>query len=239
MRARSFAALSAVMYFLSALAFFCLIGIDVFPEDGFSHLIKFVTALSVFICGYAAAFFRCITLNNSEAKQQHMKRALIFLFAAYLFILIDFTLIDNSFGRQISNIFIRRPDEITLYLKNNTNLIPFETVRLFIKGWMRNSVSFSVFAENILGNLVAFMPLAFFVPAFFRYFRRPICFFAVTTVTVIVIELLQALLLTGSADIDDYILNAAGAMLAFFLLRIKAVGVVLNKITLGVWSKDI
>lgn len=239
MRARPLAALSAVMYFVSITAFFCLIGIDILPDDRFPHLVKFITASLVFICGYAATLFRCIQADSAETAHRLMKQTLIFLFAAYLLVVLDFTLIDNSFGRKISNIFTRSPEQISDYLKNNTNLVPFATVRLFLRGWRCGAVSFPVLAENLAGNLAVFMPFSFFIPLFSRRFRKPLNFFFLISAVVIAVELLQAVLLTGSADIDDYILNVIGAMVAFFILRLGVIGEFLNRITFGVWEENI
>lgn len=236
MRARPLAAISAVMYFLSILAFFCLVGIDVFPNGVFPHLAKFIAAFLVFLCGYTASFFRCIQADNSETAQRIMKKTVIFLFAAYLLIVIDFTLIDNSFGRQVSNIFSCPPNVISDYFKNNINFIPFETVKLFFRGWIRGTVGFSVLSENIFGNLAVFMPFAFFIPMLSRNLRHPMKFFGLVSAVIIAIELFQVILLTGSADIDDYILNATGAVLAFLIFNFKPVSDFLKKLTFGAWE---
>ena len=56
--------------------------------------------------------------------------------------------------------------------------------------------------------------------------------------SVITVELLQLLFLTGSSDIDDVILNTAGAMLLYGVLRIKGVSRFISKITFGVWETE-
>lgn len=236
MRARPLAALSAVMYFVSVTSFCCLVGIDILPDGRFSHFAKFITAFLVFICGYAATAIRCVQTESSETAHRIMRRTLIFLFAAYLLVVADFTLIDNSFGRKISNIFTRSPEQISEYLKNNTNLIPFATVRLFIRGWRRGALSFSALAENLMGNLAVFIPFAFFIPLLFGKFRKAGRFFALISAVVVAVEILQAVLLTGSSDIDDYILNVLGATAAFFLFRSKPAGGLLSRLTFGVWE---
>lgn len=237
MRARPLAALSAVMYFVSVTAFCCLVGIDILPDGRFPHLVKFITAFLVFICGYAATAIRCVQTESGDAAHRIMRRTLVFLFAAYLLIVLDFTLIDNSFGRQISNIFTRSPEQISEYLKNNTNLIPFATVRLFVRGWRCGALGFSALAENLAGNLAVFMPFAFFIPLLFERFKKAGRFFALISAVVVAIEILQAVLLTGSSDIDDYILNVSGAMAAFFCFKTKLFGRLLSRLTFGVWEE--
>ncbi len=70
---------------------------------------------------------------------------------------------------------------------------------------------------NIGGNILLFVPLGVFLPACFMKLRR----FHKTALAVIVIiscvELIQALTLLGSCDIDDLILNTAGACIGYGL----------------------
>ena len=93
----------------------------------------------------------------------------------------------------------------------------------------------SVF-ENVFGNFVAFMPLPFFTVCLFKKINKWYTLFAVTLISVLLIELLQLLLLTGASDIDDVILNVSGAMLFYALLRIPAVSRLLTRFTMGVWE---
>ena len=51
--------------------------------------------------------------------------------------------------------------------------------------------------------------------------------------SVLVIEVLQLVFLTGSADIDDFILNVGGAMAAYGILNIDKVKRGINKILFG------
>lgn len=54
------------------------------------------------------------------------------------------------------------------------------------------------------------MPLPFFTVCLFKRINRWYSVLAVTLTSVLLIELLQLLLLTGSSDIDDVILNVSG-----------------------------
>ena len=79
------------------------------------------------------------------------------------------------------------------------------------------------------------MPLPFFTVCLFKKIDKWYTVFAVTLVSVLLIELLQLLLLTGASDIDDVILNVSGAMLFYALLRIPPVSRFLTRFTMGVW----
>ena len=146
---------------------------------------------------------------------------------------IDFTLINNSFGRSISNIFLADKATVSDYLANKINLVPFATVKLFVNAYRESKLETLVVLENIFGNLVAFMPFAFFVPNIFKKVNSTLKFFVCISVCVLIIELLQIVFLTGSADIDDFILNASGAMAAYGILNISKIKYGINNFLFG------
>lgn len=162
-----------------------------------------------------------------------VKAVCIFLFVIYTFLIVDFTLINNSFGRNITNIFTAETSQINEYISQKINLIPFATIKLFVNAYKTEALEPHIVFENILGNLVAFMPFAFLIPKVFSKINSAIKFLITISVSVIIIELLQLLFLTGSADVDDFILNVGGAMLFYFCLKLKPVDRFINKILFG------
>lgn len=144
-----------------------------------------------------------------------VKSILVCLFLIYTLAVIDFTLINDNFGRNISNIFLADKQTVNEYLSQKINLIPFATVKLFINAYKDANLGTFVVFENILGNLFVFMPFAILVPELFKKINTALRFFVVMAVGVLIIEALQILFLTGSADIDDFILNVGGAMAAY------------------------
>ena len=141
------------------------------------------------------------------------------LLVVYIFLLAYFTLMDNTFGRNIFNIKNLSYQAFVNYINNSVNLIPFATIKLYISGLKNNAISTGYFVVNILGNLLLLMPLAFFAPTLVckinRFYKFVMVIFAVS----ILIEILQILFLTGSCDIDDVILNVLGAALAYPLFK--------------------
>ena len=97
-----------------------------------------------------------------------VKSILVCLFLLYTLAVIDFTLINDNFGRSISNIFLADKQAVNEYLSQKINLIPFATVKLFINAYKDANLETFVVFENILGNLFVFMPFAFFVPSIFK-----------------------------------------------------------------------
>ncbi|MBQ8740723.1 MAG: VanZ family protein [Clostridia bacterium] len=162
-----------------------------------------------------------------------VKSILVCLFLLYTLMIIDFTLINDSFGRSISNIFLADKATVNEYLSQKINLVPFATVKLFIKAYKDSNLDTLVVIENILGNLFVFMPFAFFVPYIFKRINSAFKFLLCISVSVLIIEVLQIVFLTGSADIDDFILNVAGAMLAYGVLNVPKIKRTVNKFLFG------
>lgn len=101
---------------------------------------------------------------------------------------------------------------------NHTSLVPFHTIRSM---WYVHNFDGYIgqFATlNIIGNIIAFMPAAFFLPLMRLKFRSFFRFAFFLAFIIISVELLQFFTLTGSMDIDDFILNFGGVMTLYILL---------------------
>lgn len=123
--------------------------------------------------------------------------------------------LDPDFGRTITHDVISFQD----YIRSHVNLNLFQSIQLFIDGYQMGVVSVETLLRNLVGNMVVFMPMAYFLPILFskqrkfRYFL-PTLFFIVFSV-----EALQVFLRTGSGDIDDLFLNVVGGVLMFIVLK--------------------
>jgi glycopeptide antibiotics resistance protein len=98
------------------------------------------------------------------------------------------------------------------------NIVPLHTISNYIKA--SSHINMSIVVMNIAGNVLAFMPLGFFLPLLFRRylnFGRALLFFFGTTLTV---ECLQFLFHVGSFDVDDLILNTVGGAIGFLIFKI-------------------
>ena len=119
--------------------------------------------------------------------------------------------------------FGRRSMELTReeYMETCVNFQPFHTVyHIYIKGYVNGYVSARYTLLNLQGNLIAFMPFAFFLPCFFPKQRHWYLFLPTILLTVCAVEGMQLLLMVGSCDVDDLILNVGGAFLLFWILKI-------------------
>jgi glycopeptide antibiotics resistance protein len=72
---------------------------------------------------------------------------------------------------------------------------------------------------NIGGNLLAFMPLGALLPLATPYFRKASRVGGAALLLSGAIELVQWMTATGTCETDDLLLNGAGALIGFMLLR--------------------
>lgn len=166
-----------------------------------------------------------------------VKTVMICLFLIYTLLIIDFTLINDSFGRNISNIFLADKTLVNEYLSQKINLVPFATIKLFIKAYKESNLKPHIVIENILGNLLAFSPSTFFVPRIFKKVNTALKFLLCISCAVLTVEVLQIVFLTGSADIDDFILNVGGAMAVYGVLAIPKIKRTVNKLLFGEYNE--
>ncbi len=106
------------------------------------------------------------------------------------------------------------------YLRFSVNLVPFQTIGEYLLRIGRDSAYFTLAVRNIGGNFILFLPMGIFLPMLFSAMRK----FWKTSLTifgmVLSAEMLQLLLRRGIFDIDDFILNMAGAVLGYFIYKL-------------------
>lgn len=145
-------------------------------------------------------------LNNDD--KIYKKNISCYLFTYFCF-LICFTMFLKRTGVGLIN------KEYFDYYINSINLIPFKTIAEYLK----NVCNLNVFIYNIVGNLIALIPLAFLcVLKNDKYINIKNQFFILSAIT-IVIETFQLIFCSGRFDIDDFILNVGGAILFLTLIK--------------------
>ena len=103
-------------------------------------------------------------------------------------------------------------------MQQYVNLVPFKTIRLY---WRLltdpvRPVLTRLAIYNLAGNVLLFLPMGILIPAIWKTFRKPFAVLLPVALLVISAEILQVLLLAGSCDIDDLILNLLGTALGYF-----------------------
>lgn len=98
------------------------------------------------------------------------------------------------------------------------NLEPFYTIRRFLIHYRRTGSLSSLF--NLLGNVAILIPLGVLLPVMFRPMRRVWLFVPLMAAVCAGVEWLQWYTGLGIADIDDSILNFAGAIAGWIVTRL-------------------
>ena len=184
------------------------------------HLIGMESLLQAGILIAGVAFFgTCFLLaGTTRAKRPKAARfAMAVMFAVYLLVLLWLL-----FGGE-RNYYHWWSSE------NRYSLKPFQTIRLYIDAYHNRTLRIRQVASNLIGNVILFMPMAWFVPFLFKGMRKWYIFLPCMLVLICLVELVQFGTGRGSMDIDDVILNFSGVILGFIILW--------NPLTVKLWKK--
>jgi len=100
------------------------------------------------------------------------------------------------------------------------NLVPFQTLAIYLR-----NLGSEFWLRNLFGNLALLLPLGLLgpiaLPALDRWWRVALLAFLVSTA----IELTQLAVPDRSADIDDVLVNVAGALIGYVLFLATRVAV--------------
>lgn len=219
------------MYLIAALL------VAVYAVLGFDRMIMIhpVVRLMILALICLSSYFagRLISLTVEEKYGSRIMRyTFVFFFILYILLIINFMLFDSFYGRANTVRFLNwNKETFSFYIKESLNLIPFKTVFIFVKGFFDGSIRKDVALVNLLGNLFAFVPLAFFLPLLFKKLKSFKRFIITVMLIVAAVEFIQLLMLTGSFDVDDFILNVGGAALGYKLFHLPTANRLINKIT--------
>lgn len=188
----------------------------------FSPFSRILIYLLVIILMYLASFI----IKSSKL----MKINIIIWFTLYLLLLLTLTLFDSYFFRQ--NYFITdwTKEMYEIYFSKYFNIIPFRMLKIYIIGLNNHTISLSMFLYNILGNILAMMPLSFFLPSLFKRQNKTWVFILTIAIIVLSIEITQLLTYSGTCDIDDFIFNVSGAIIFFKIIHIDKIKKIINRI---------
>lgn len=153
----------------------------------------------------ALCFCALLTLSVRPWSGRRRQRVwLAILFAYYLWVLANILFFDAALGRGGGG--------------GGVNLEPLRTVRNYLRAYALGNIRLELVILNLAGNLAAFAPMGVFLPALFRAQRNLLLFLMTIVLLVGAAEMVQYLTATGSCDIDDLILNTAGALAVWLLL---------------------
>jgi len=122
-------------------------------------------------------------------------------FLAYIAVLVYFVFFAEMFGRT------------HLSTEYRYNLVPFKEIMRFIT-YYKVVGGLTVFL-NIAGNVLAFMPLGFFLPLVSEHKMAFWSILCTSCALSVAIELVQLITKVGTCDVDDVLLNTLGGILGY------------------------
>lgn len=196
--------ISIIFYFLGGIILSYYLYGQISPTFRIHETGTIILLGSSFLLGYLGSLFLTKYKNNNKP----IKICFYIFFILYGLVLISITLFNRHYGRLGIN-FNWNIETWT----DSINLIPFKTIIEYID---RNDfISFI----NIFGNILAFMPMGFFLPILFPKQNTFKTFIFTNTIIILIIETMQLLSESGSFDIDDFILNLTGAIIIFKIVK--------------------
>jgi len=197
--------------------------------SGMRHVVSGLLFVAVtgapLICG---TFLLARSLEDPAARRRVIRTVLAVVFGFYIAALLGALI--------VSRIEFTRFEENAAYYREHfdrmTNFRPLETVRLYLRALKYNYIGPEIPISNLIGNMLLFMPMAVLLPSLFRAMQKFWVFLLSMTVLLVAIEALQLLLSCGSCDIDDVLLNFAGTLMVYSLLRIPAIRRALGRLYL-------
>ena len=116
-------------------------------------------------------------------------------------------------------------------LDMNHSFVPFDTIDYYLRILANRDLSYLHRSAiiNLVGNIIMFIPLGFFLPRIFKKLDKFPLFILCYSAIIIGVELLQYFTLLGFCDIDDLILNVVGGVMGFVAHRIARKLFVRNK----------
>ncbi|ULO07689.1 VanZ family protein [Paenibacillus sp. 19GGS1-52] len=141
-------------------------------------------------------------------------------FVVYLYVIIKLILfkwgsVDVHVLQYQLQITLEQPDRI---FDRPGNYIPFKEI---LREIHRLSMSSPFSSTNLIGNILAFIPLGLFIPKLFT--SRGASFIGVFIFSLLLslcFEVTQLLLRMGTFDVDDLILNTFGGIIGYCVFKL-------------------
>lgn len=203
--------LGCLSYIVSFFLIIYYIIIEFSIIDVYSPLYRLVTIFVIIVFMYIGGLL--LKKIDNPLFNKVYKLNLYVWFILCLIMILNLTLFDKYFNRHVGE------KNLSEYIKYSFNIIPFETINNYILALKNNNLRNITFIYNIFGNMMAFVPLSLFIPRIFKKIDKSYKYFAIASLFIIFIEILQMIMRCGSCDIDDYILNIFGTMIFYFIFN--------------------
>lgn len=144
-----------------------------------------------------------------KAEKAGGSRKLRMIFILYLLLVIRLIIFKYPYA-QLKEIAGSWEKNVILEGLDTANFTLFKTIRMYIDySYMLNSF------ENLVGNVVVFVPFGFLFPYVFKRGRNFLIMFLNVFLFVLGIEVFQLFSAFGAFDVDDILLNCVGAVIGY------------------------
>lgn len=168
---------------------------------------------------FSLSSYLVLILHNKHLptikQQKNIHIFHIILFIVYVSQLCHLLFFASEFSRDQVNLQDSYFYALSQQWQYNTNLQPFYTIRSMISIIPYSDYYQEIAFLNIFGNIIAFAPFSYFLPNLFPIMRKTKYFIWTMTLIICSVEILQFLTLTGSMDVDDFILNMLGSLITY------------------------
>ncbi len=183
-----------LLYTLSILSFLYYLRLEYNPNIELNYFIRlFITIISSILMIIGNIIYSNNYVERIEDKKKVLRISHIILFVYYIILLFNMAL----FARY-HNI-------------NSYNFVPFKSIIAIINGGSLYNITI-----NILGNILIFIPLEYFLIELFKINKLAINTI-ISILIVIFIEILQYTFKVGVFDVDDIILCNLGMFLFYII----------------------
>ncbi len=149
----------------------------------------------------------------SDRKERCLKNCCRVIFVLYLLFLTKIILFKyRGFAATLHGILAGGLSGFRSY-----NIVPFRSILEFAKLMLDGYFSRSF--DNLVGNILVFAPLGYFLPLLHKKCRDWKRVASLAFLVSVSFEVLQYVLYLGSADVDDVLLNLSGALAGFLFFR--------------------
>jgi glycopeptide antibiotics resistance protein len=202
-----FKKLGTLIFYFIALAILVFAGYIVIMANYNTDVLKYLLLLGL---GYIVSIFIGKQFHKSmatETKEQiRAARLGLLSYFTYYIVLLYFFLFKGGPTWEY--------DSWSDYMKDNTNLVPFKTIVNYINELLNHNINISIVVQNLLGNLILFMPMVLFAILLLPKETSKLKKYVGFILLIVAVELIQGITRTGFCDIDDLILNTVGFIVA-------------------------
>ena len=143
-----------------------------------------------------------------------MRKVVLGSFVMYLFALV----IILFMGGRSANYAQGLP--LLEYLKNSSNFVPLKTINMYIWALESGTMSKVIPIYNLVGNLLLFLPMGIYLPLLFKGLGRFMKYIGMILFVLTCVESIQIISRLGRFDVDDLLLNTAGAVVGFMMYQL-------------------